>query len=282
MIYNMKKRLFLVLGLFLCLTGCIKNNIDMKLETNNSFSIVITNGYQATSNENYFKEEDKQKYIDNGYKVEDYKDDGYTGVKISIDVDDINIISGNNIGVVELTTLFNTKASDIKLFNTKKIDGGTLYTANFTYNLTTEGIDSYTSSSTFDVESYQSIMDLKYSITLPVKTENNNATSNEGNTYVWNLEFGKVNEITYSFIINDSAITKDKEDYEKSNYEKSNTKKKSGIVYELFSSFLGIGILVAVIIIYYYIKKKIIKKYKKSKKKKGYHFEAPESVKEKK
>ena len=279
----MKNKIVYIFIFIFLITGCVKSNVDMKLETNNSFNIVITNGYQASRDIDLLSDEDKQKYINNGYSLEDYKEDNYTGIKLSLTVDDINSISDSNVGVVELSDIASIKVDNLKIFKSKKVENGTLYTADFTYNLLQENIDTYTSSDTSDVESYKSIMDLKYSITLPVKVEDSNCTSVDGNTYIWKLEFGKINEIKYSFIINDSNITKEKINYE-NNKESNNIKKEKNTnnIYNIISSFIGIGVLVLIIVLYYSFKKKISNKFKKKKRKNGYHYKAPESIREKK
>ncbi|MBR4262595.1 MAG: hypothetical protein IKQ35_04450 [Bacilli bacterium] len=285
----MNKKIIIYILILFGLTGCVKNNINMKLETNNSFNITIINGVQTTDKSIKFSEEDKQKYIDNGYRLEDYSEDDYTGVKVIFDVDNINSISDSNVGVVDLTTEFEKKTSDIKLFNIKKVENGTLYTANFTYNLTSDDVNSYASNTNVgDVSAYQSMMDLKYSITLPVSVEESNATEIDGNTYSWNLEFGKINEIKFSFIINDANITKEKQEYDKKENKKktknTQVKNKELTAENIFSSFFGIIVLVGVIVLYYSLKKNISKKLSKktNKKRKWSHYEAPDSIKEKK
>ena len=287
--FNMNKKIFVFILILFGLTGCVKNNINMKLETNNSFNITIINGVQTTDKSIKFSEEDKQKYIDNGYTLEDYSEDDYTGIKVIFDVDNINRISDSSVGVVDLTTEFEKKTSDIKLFNIKKVENGILYTANFTYNLTSDDVNSYASNTNVgDVSAYQSIMDLKYSITLPVSVEESNATEIDGNTYSWNLEFGKINEIKFSFIINDANITKEKQEYDKKENKKktknTQVKNKELTAENIFSSFFGIIILVGVIVLYYSLKKNISKKLSKktNKKRKWSHYEAPDSIKEKK
>lgn len=287
--FNMNKKIIIYILILFGLTGCVKNNINMKLETNNSFNITIINGVQTTDKSIKFSEEDKQKYIDNGYRLEDYSEDDYTGVKVIFDVDNINSISDSNVGVVDLTTEFEKKTSDIKLFNIKKVENGTLYTANFTYNLTSDDVNSYASNTNVgDVSAYQSMMDLKYSITLPVSVEESNATEIDGNTYSWNLEFGKINEIKFSFIINDANITKEKQEYDKKENKKktknTQVKNKELTAENIFSSFFGIIVLVGVIVLYYSLKKNISKKLSKktNKKRKWSHYEAPDSIKEKK
>jgi hypothetical protein len=195
----------------------------MKLETDNSFSITIINSTMGndTGNNNTLSSDssteelfNKQKYIDNGFKVEDYDDGSYAGIKVIAEFASIDSVSDPSIDIIELTELVNNKVEDIKLFKSEKVENGTKYTANFTYNLDDDSLKDATSSYNVDISSYGDIMELEYSITLPYKLENENSTSHSGNTYKWKLTFGEVNIIKFSFIVKDEDITDEKNEYE--------------------------------------------------------------------
>ena len=285
------KKIVIILIILFSLTGCIKNNVDMKLETNNSFNITVINAVQSTGSDYSFKDEDIQKYKDNGYLVEDYNENGYIGIKLFFEVDDINKVSGDNIGTVELTELLNTKTSDVKLFKKEKVEDGYLYSANFSYDLNTTDLDgeSESISGDIDISNYADMMDLNYSITLPVKLESSNATSENGNTYTWKLEYGKVNEIRYSFIIKNKDITKEKIEYQKEtkknddnsiqNLNNISSKDVAGFIF-------GGGIIVLIVFLYFFVRRKISKGLSRRKRNKyknnNFHLTAPESIKEKK
>ncbi len=276
----MNKRLIILLIILFSLTGCIKNNCNMKLETNNSFKITVINGMINTGSETDNDSDifEKQKYIDNGYKVEDYDGDGYTGIKIIAEVDSIDLVSDPNIDEVELTKVIDGKVEDIKLFKKERLEDGTRYTANFTYYLSNDSFDQALSGYNVDISSYSDMIELEYSITLPYKLETNNATEVEGNTYSWDLKFGEVNTIQYSFIIYDKDITDDKVEYDDSKTENKEQVDYNISAADIIKTVISLGILVVVIVAFYKFKKKLLSRSFR-KKKNGYHTSAPDSIK---
>jgi hypothetical protein len=288
----MKKKFLILLIIIFGLTGCIKNNINMKLETDNSFSITIINSTMGndTGNNNTLSSDssteelfNKQKYIDNGFKVEDYDDGSYAGIKVIAEFASIDSVSDPSIDIIELTELVNNKVEDIKLFKSEKVENGTKYTANFTYNLDDDSLKDATSSYNVDISSYGDIMELEYSITLPYKLENENSTSHSGNTYKWKLNFGEVNIIKFSFIVKDEDITDEKNEYEEGTETDEEIKTTyKGSITDIIPSIILIVVVIVVVVILHHFKKKILNKKVNKIKKNGYHVSAPDSIKEKK
>lgn len=272
-----KKRIFVLIGIILLLTGCIKYDVDMGLNEDKSFSLTIIsaieNEYAETSDndENYNNFEE---YEQLGYKAEKYSDGTYTGVKLTKKYNSIDEISSAECKDFELTTLLKEKNNEIKLFNFKKEGNKNIYTANFTYDLTEK---ESSSNESIDTSQYSDSMMFSYSISLPknVTVISENATQKENDGYIlkWDIKYGELNPIKFAFSLDDNDIKepiKDNNDHNDSNnnnqennetnppniednkiIENDTNKQENNNYYDNSSSSIGsaIAILLAVVFI---------------------------------
>lgn len=291
-----KGKLFLLLLFAFLLTGCLKQEMNMKLETNNNFDITIINAVQKEYEDSSTISKDEYKAL--GYTVEDYDDGEFVGIKATASYNSIDDISTDKDIKVELTELVEkTNVKDVKLF--KKTTNGDIstYTAHLTYNFkmndeedsSTDGSTSYID----DTSSYADQMELSFKITLPVKPISSNATKTENDelTQIWTLEYGKVNNIDFEFQIDSKNITKDRVEYikEKKDDKKEETKEeetkeeitptKEEKQVNAFSAI--VGTLLIFIVIFGAIALKIKMK-KGNSSSNGYHKNIPETLDENK
>lgn len=210
----MKKiKLSIILLILLILTGCIKYDLKMEMETDKSFSLTLIDAIQNAYQDGSDIETNKASYEALGYEVEEYKDDSYTGLVLKKNYDNIDLISSADCGTFELTSLLETDPSKVTLFKSERNNTTTTYTADFTYDLTVESTSVSQTEETEEVDysSYASSMYFAYSIILPANSKiiSNNAdeVSGDGYTLTWNMEYGKLKEIDFVFAIDDKDVT---------------------------------------------------------------------------
>lgn len=206
----------IILGIFI-LTGCVKYDLQMTVEGDKGFSITIIDAMQK---EYYTEDTDNtsiKEYEALGYKVENYQSSTHTGLKLTKEIDNIDLVSSATCGQVELTSLLGAESKDIILFKSSKQGTITTYVADFTYDLTIESTSD--SEEEIDYSEYASSMDFSYSISLPsnatVISSNAKSTSANGHVLTWKMEYGKKEDIDFSFSIDESkqgeTILKDDE-----------------------------------------------------------------------
>jgi hypothetical protein len=293
-----KSKLLILLLVAFLLTGCLKQEMNMKLETNNNFDITIINAVQKEYEDSSTISKDEYKNL--GYTVEDYDDGEYIGIKAKASYNSIDEISSDKDVKVELTELVEkTNVKDVKLF--KKSTNGSIstYTAHLTYDfkMNEEGSTSSDGSTTYidDTSGYADSMELSFRITLPVKPVSSNATKteNDGLTQIWTLEYGKLNNIDFEFQIDSKNITKDRVEYIKET-EKEEEKKEITPTEEVqeeqaptkeekqVNAFSAVvGTLLIFIVIFGFIALKIKLK-KGNSSNVGYHKNIPETLDENK
>ena len=189
----MKKGIKLLALSFVMLlfTGCVKYNVDMTINSDKSMDFKLTTA-MADSVKSYFGEQtsdgekDKEEAKNNGFDVEDYKEDGYTGYTVKKHYNNIDDLSTTE----DVTANISTNDKDVKLFKINKGFLSTTYKATFK----SDSADSITSQtqSYKDNESYKEYMkgfEVKFVVNLPSKAKSNNATnvSNDGKTLEWDL-----------------------------------------------------------------------------------------------
>ena len=218
----MKKyfKTFLALIMVFALTGCVKYNMNMEVNANKEVKLeliyAIDTSYMEQFNTNEENQDDttteaEDDDTNNGVKAEDYnflKEKGYTveefkeekdgkkynGVKISKTFKSIDDITKEEEKSIDINKLLGDKDTfDDSQFFSKK---GNTYKADLVFNFKENGDDS--------MGSLGNNFDLKYSIKLPVKAKEDNATekSADGKTLTWNLKYGEENKINYSFELN--------------------------------------------------------------------------------
>lgn len=206
------KKIKYILSLFavLVLTGCVKYNTKIEIKKDNSVELTMTYSIQSNIKDN-----------DGGnVNIEDFdflKKYGFSTKEINESLSNGNNISGIIIykkfkSLEDMSTDEKFNVDFIKIFQEedptfdydkffyKKDDK---YNASFIFdfmssmNVNLEDIES-------DDSSISDMFDLKFSISFPehVTEINSNATnaSEDGHELTWNLEFGKINNVEFSFV----------------------------------------------------------------------------------
>ena len=200
-----KQKLIFILILVILLSGCVKYDLNMQLNTDKSFNLVLIDAmlkeYVGIASANSTT---KEEYEAKGFEVEEYSDEKYSGLKLTKRYQSIDDVSSTNCGTVELKNIIENE--NIILFKSQKNNTITTYTADFTYDLTIEESDS-----TEDYSTYSEQMYFGYTITLPSNSKiiSNNAdkVSSDGYTLTWEMEYGKKKDIDFVFTIDDKDVT---------------------------------------------------------------------------
>ena len=202
-----KKRIGILLVLVSLLTGCIKYDATMQLEVDSGFTFTIISALQKEYASSMGDNTSYEEYEKLGYQIEPYSDNMYSGVKLTKKFNSIDDVSSANCGQVELTTLLEQDPSEFVLFNYQKVEDVTIYTANFTYNLELEEGEA---GGDFDYSEFNESMVFKYTMTLPnnvkIISENADEKSNNGYTLSWNMKYGELKNIVFSFSVDENAL----------------------------------------------------------------------------
>ncbi len=184
---NMKRFLrkinvFLILIICtVCLSGCVRFNTTINVKSNGKLDVSMLYAAMDMSDYGYdsdsFTEEQKKEYIDQGWDVEDYSQDGFNGV----------LISKSDITVDELTSSIKNTQSELSE------EAGTL-------SFNKQGLQYTFDWQVFDkaegeqITAYKNYFTMSggymnFKVTLPVKPSVHNATSvsNDGKTLEWDL-----------------------------------------------------------------------------------------------
>ena len=190
--------LMLVMLLF---SGCVKYKVDMTINNDKSMDFKIITA-MSDSVKSYFgeqtsdSEKDMEEAKKNGFEVEDYSEDGYTGYSVKKHYNNIDDLSTTE----DVSANLGVDGKNEKLF---KINKGFLST---TYKATFKSEDAQSMASQTesykDNESYKEYMkgmEIKFVLNLPSKAKSNNATnvSNDGKTLEWDLT--QVQNIEFEF-----------------------------------------------------------------------------------
>ena len=234
----MKKKIFSIFTLFVMifsLAGCMKYNATMEIRDDKSmnFSIIyaMANSLLENSedqNGSIITEEQKQSLINQGFSINDYKDDKYTGIKITKDYANIDDISSETDTEYSLSDIFEEKATS-KLFKVVKGTEKNTYYANFKFNSAdgetddettqTDQTDDVTIDSSDSTEDnvdlsgledmMSSSLDLKFVVKLPSAAISSNATtkSDDGKELTWNLSTNGTETINFQFELNNPVVS---------------------------------------------------------------------------
>ena len=201
----MKKylKLFSILLVLVMMTGCVKYDFDMKITNDKKMTISAILASSVG-----FDNSVKTKFEEAGFKTENYKDDTYTGIKISKTYKNIDNVSSKDEVVVDLTE-FSSGVEPKEFF---KKDGNK-YSAKFTFDMsgmyntspnaepttgTTDGEDYFDSTDKeLDFEGMEDSMEVKLEVEVP-KLISSNATSTDGNKLTWDLT-KHTGDITFEF-----------------------------------------------------------------------------------
>ncbi len=220
------KRSFKVLCLMLVIfmtSGCMKLNVDMSINKdksmNLSYVVAFANSLIGQSGTDMaLDESDLKQAEESGFKVENYSDGSMTGYKFTKDFLNIDSISDEKETVFDLEKLLN--GENAKVFTVKKGFFKNKYTVKMLNDTATEIEDEMDlgslygdssniysgSSNTFgdsdmDLSMFTSNMDLTFTVNLPNKPINSNATTteNDGKKLEWNLMNQNLQNIEFEF-----------------------------------------------------------------------------------
>ena len=229
-ILNMKvgedkvKRSFKVLCLMLIIfmtSGCMKLNVDMSINKdksmNLSYVVAFANSLMNQSGtDTALDESDLKQAEESGFKVENYSDGSMTGYKFTKGFSNIDNISDEKETIFDLEKLLD--GEEAKVFTVKKGLFKNTYSVKMQNNTASEMEDEmdlgsiygdsssdYSSSSNIfgdtDLSMLTSSMDLTFTVNLPNKPINSNATTteNEGKKLEWNLMDQNLQNIEFQF-----------------------------------------------------------------------------------
>ena len=229
-ILNMKvgedkvKRSFKVLCLMLIIfmtSGCMKLNVDMSINKdksmNLSYVVAFANSLMNQSGtDTALDESDLKQAEESGFKVENYSDGSMTGYKFTKGFSNIDNISDEKETIFDLEKLLD--GEEAKVFTVKKGLFKNTYSVKMQNNTASEMEDEmdlgslygdsssdYSSSSNIfgdtDLSMLTSSMDLTFTVNLPNKPINSNATTteNEGKKLEWNLMNQNLQNIEFEF-----------------------------------------------------------------------------------
>ena len=213
----MKKILKGIVALFvvLVMSGCVKYNVDMKISKDGKMDMTFIAAVSNSMTEGATESTDEaaiEKLKNAGWKVEEYKDDTYTGSKLSRTFGSVDAISTTEEVLVDLNKFGQEGEFAEKLFQKTTKDGKTVYVAKFAFNLnnaTGEDANEEAPADGEDAENAQqmeammqqmySTMDLKFTVEVPTVVSNNATTVNE-NKLTWDLtKLQKGQNIEFSF-----------------------------------------------------------------------------------
>ncbi|MBA4603422.1 LppM family (lipo)protein [Thermoactinomyces mirandus] len=187
----MKRKLLLtlVLCIVFVLSGCMKADFNVKVNEDGSVDL---NHVIAVQNEMLSLMEgenpiQKQEFETMGYKAEDYRENGYTGVRVSKHfktADEMNAFLNKQKQQGETT--FNITKEE-GFFKDKYVFKGNLDMTDMTEG--NAGEDE------MGMQAFMSQLDFKFNLTLPMKVTKHDASRVNGNTYTWELVAGQPNNM---------------------------------------------------------------------------------------
>lgn len=222
--------LILVICSLFLLSGCMKHNVSMTINKDKSMDLEIIyaidvdqiksmmnsigdindndatddNALEGTSDNETIEddendidmsdvntEEEKNALEKRGYKVVEYNNDGYEGIKATLKIDNIDNVSVEEDLKVKLSDILLEDFDDDKFFTVKKGFFKNTYTANFVYEMN----DNTSSSAPINLSN----LDIKYTVKLPDKSISNNADIVRDNELSWIISLDKTTNVEYSF-----------------------------------------------------------------------------------
>lgn len=220
------------------LTGCVKFNANIEISKNKNMNMEVIYAIDSSlmsymgGDGELLSDDDKKELEQEGFTVENYSEDSFTGYKLVKkvkNIDDISTTDDINYNISGL--LDDYEANNKNMFKVKKGLFKNTYYANIKFDASdsdlnndfidddtdsTDDIDTYTaydlngnnSSSGFDFpgmdfSNFTKNMDLKFNVTLPYKAVSNNANnvSEKDKSLSWDLSATKASNIEFSFYL---------------------------------------------------------------------------------
>jgi len=163
----------LFLAMVMLISGCMKMHYDIVWNSDNSGTLVITYGMEKSAMADSGQSEDdvrsqmKEDFEgDKDVKIVDYSDDEYTGIIVTMEIDD-------------LTKTTNEVLETLK-FNYSEEGGTKSYTVSGNFSDEPSG----------DMGTQLGSIDVKLSIVMPGNITSHNATEQAGNKLIWDIASG--------------------------------------------------------------------------------------------
>ena len=139
---NKFKKLLISSLVLLGFSGCVKFNTTMDIKNDKSMDYSVIYGMTSTliNDQQMLSDEEKKELESKGFKTEDYKDDKYTGIKLTISFDNIDDISTDNDTEFSLSKIADKSEKLENIFKVKKGLLKNTYTANFKFDQNDSGM----------------------------------------------------------------------------------------------------------------------------------------------
>ena len=139
---NKFKKLLISSLVLLGLSGCVKFNTTMDIKNDKSMDYSVIYGMTSTliNDQQMLSDEEKKELESKGFKTEDYKDDKYTGIKLTISFDNIDDVSTDNDTEFSLSKIADKSEKLENIFKVKKGLLKNTYTANFKFDQNDSGM----------------------------------------------------------------------------------------------------------------------------------------------
>ena len=203
------KRLIIIFVTFLLLSGCVKNNVTMRINNDKTMSLEVTllvKDEKKNQLDSMFNSYDLE---DRGFKVSTLTKDDYSGYKITRDFSNLDELSSGNNEEIYISNVLFEDFDFSKLFTKKSSFFKDTYSAKFKY--TTDAFKNMFSVEDDKIleeqysESLSSLdeIELKYILVLPTKAISNDANevSSDFKYLSWQLSKSEESNINYSFNI---------------------------------------------------------------------------------
>lgn len=217
----MFKKIILSLSLIILLTGCTNTDLSMIIDNKKdvyfSHTILMDEENFEDTKSNIMLNSDS--FSRNGFDINSISENNKKGYKIYKKIGNIKDLSKNNNEEVDLTGYSNSSFNNRILFKKKRGIIVDRYEAklivDFTdpdkamdkfnilnqYGFNNQSNNVMMIASKSDIDLYTRNIDCTFTLNSSYKVSNHNANKQENGKLIWNLEFGKVNEINYTLYI---------------------------------------------------------------------------------
>lgn len=200
----MKKICLMLLIVCILTVGCVKYEVGMTIDSDESITLDLVYAVNNSlisfaGNGNVMDTEDvRQKLIDSGFEVKEYKTESLAGISASKKLGELNDLATNDDVVFELTELVNKKFDNVKMFKLENKGFKNNYKATFTFNMVNDDGDE-TQSEEYDYD-YSEYIDVKFVLKSKCALKNHNADEvSEDGIYTWKPKYGVLNNINFEF-----------------------------------------------------------------------------------
>ncbi len=131
--FNIKRIIGLILLCFF-LTGCAKDETNLVINNDKSVDLIVNIGYPIASDKKLDINETKNTVSNNGFSVDTYHDDKFSGLRLTKKYNNINKISSNKMEPVNLANAITDNFDDSVLFTVKKGFFKNIYSAKYNYD----------------------------------------------------------------------------------------------------------------------------------------------------